>query len=133
MRVKGSLELHVLRKQGEGASRVISGDKITPDDTLRFQVSLPTAGRVSIVGIEPDGTLYPAWPLADHAAETLLPAGAKQSLPGAVQLDGPSGAEHLYVVLCPDGVDPKCASAGPARAPKCAADCTTGGFNFVRP
>lgn len=63
VRMKGDLRLTVLRRLGAGAEPVIAGDVIRPTDDLSFTVSLPDRGRIAVLGIEPDGTLYAAWPL----------------------------------------------------------------------
>ena len=128
LRVKGSLALEVVRKTPQGAQVMVSGDVFRPDDEIRFVITTPTAGRVAVVGIEPSGALYPAWPLPGHAADPVRPAGEAQPLEGAVQLDGTPGRETLYLVLCPADTEPACVSAGANQPPRCAAGCRTQPF-----
>ncbi|MCB9522428.1 MAG: hypothetical protein H6702_03490 [Myxococcales bacterium] len=129
VRMKGDLALEVARKAADGAEAMASGDVFAPDDELRFVVSLPTAGRIAIVGVEADGTLYPAWPLPQHTgAQPDRQAGPKQALTGAVQLDGKPGREVLHLVLCPADVPATCQSNGPDAAPRCPQGCRSTPF-----
>ncbi|MCA9544588.1 MAG: hypothetical protein KC613_09360, partial [Myxococcales bacterium] len=134
VRMKGALRLHVLRQVAGGAEPVASGEAIHPEDRLAFQVTLPERARVTVVGVEPTGTLYTAWPLPEHHADPVLDAGLRQALPGAVSLDGPKGVEHLYLVACPPEVeDAACEGAGADQPPACAESCRLTPFRFVRP
>lgn len=127
-RMKGSPALHVFRLEGDHAVEAISGDKFAPGDRLRFIVDLPTEGHVAVVGIEPSGKLYTAWPL-DSEVQTRFAAGSRIMLPGAVALDNQPGRETLHLVHCPVAVGPpECTSGGVGAKPVCPAGCVTTPF-----
>lgn len=112
-----------------GGSEALSGDRFQAGDRLRFVVDLPTEGQVAVLGVDASGALYQAWPLPGNDAETLRPAGPRQTLPGAVALDETPGRETLHVVLCPPDTPPLgCTSRGPDEAPACPVGCVTSPF-----
>lgn len=125
VRLKGGPALHVFRLAGERTQPVMSGERLSPGDRLRFVVDLPKEGQVAIVGVEGDGKLYTAWPLGAGAeSASQRPAGMRQELPGAVALDESEGQEPLYLVYCPEGSEaPRCTSRGATEAPACPAGC----------
>jgi hypothetical protein len=126
--MKGSLALHVFRLAGDHAEEAVSGDKFAPGDRLRFVVDLPAEGHVKVLGIEPSGALYIAWPL-DSGLQTRFAAGTRIELPGAVSLDAQPGRETLHLVHCPVKVGPPdCTSGGAGAKPVCPADCVTTSF-----
>lgn len=100
---KGSVKLNVYRaKQDapEGAP-VISGDVFAAGDSLSFAVDAPAAGHVMIVGVEPSGATYAAYPLG--ATDAAATAAGPQTIPGAVALpDSFGGDEWLHLVWCPE-------------------------------
>ncbi len=110
-RLKGALGLRVYRAREGHAVEQISGGKFSAGDRLRFRVSLPHAGKVAIIGVEENGTMYRVWPLApadgamNKTTKTDGPEG--RLLDGAFQLDSSTGEETLYLALCND--PPKCA------------------------
>jgi hypothetical protein len=123
-REKGTLALHVYRFTAGGSEAVVSGERFYAGDRLRFVVDLPRAGYASVLGVEPDGELYTAWPRGGQGTAS-LPAGAGQQLPGAVSLDESAGREMLYLVVCRSDVAPlRCASRGPGAEPTCPEGCT---------
>lgn len=128
VRAKGTLALEVARKTPDGVQPMVSGDVFRPDDEIRFLATLPDRGRIAIIGIEPNGTLYTAWPLPGHAADPVRPKGKAQGLPGAVRLDGEPGTETLHLVFCPEAVEPVCTSAGATATPTCPTGCRTAPF-----
>ncbi len=130
-RAKGGLKLEVRRKRGGVVERLLSGGEVRADDSLRFVVSLPSRGRVAVLGIEAKGTLYTAWPLDQHTA-TVFDVGQGIELPGAVQLDGPAGEELLVVVLCPEAVPVKCSAVGALTLPECPEQCTLSSLRIRR-
>lgn len=129
VRLKGGPALHVFRLAGERTQPVMSGERLSPGDRLRFVVDLPKEGQVTIVGVERDGKLYTAWPLGAqtasvNASATQRPAGLRQELPGAVALDESEGQEPLYLVYCPEqSAAPRCTSKGATDSPACPAGC----------
>lgn len=123
-REKGALALSVFRLQDGRAQQTISGDHFVTGDRIRFVVDLPTAGNVAVLGIEPKGGLYVAWPTQPRDASR--PAGKAQELPGAVALDASVGKETLYLVLCPGkSVLPAtaCQAVLPGEPPTCPRGC----------
>lgn len=128
----GGPTLHVYRLAGDRAEETLSGARFVPGDKIRFAADLPADGAVGIVGVEPNGNLYKAWPL-DGAAQTRFEAGTGVELPGAVQLDQSKGQETLYMVLCPDMKQvPRCQSRGPGAAPDCTDACKLSPFTLEK-
>jgi hypothetical protein len=129
MRTKGGAGLHVFRQTGTGSEEVFSRGAFTPGDHLRFGIDLAAESRVAIVGVQANGDLYVAWPQADGSAKSVLPAGQKQTLEGAVTLDASTGEETLYLVSCsPASIAPTCRSRGVGVAPECPSGCTLSPF-----
>lgn len=127
----GSATLHVFRLQDGHAVEAFSGDRFAPGDRLRFRVDLVQEGRVSIVGVEPSGRLYRAWPM--EGDPPLMARGQGLELPGAVALDDAPGPETLYLVHCPvEASDPDCRSTGPSTPPACAHGCTSSAFVLAK-
>lgn len=129
-REKGGAILHVFRQVGESAREAQSGDFFSPGDRLRFVIDLPARAQIRVIGIEPSGALYVAWP-QDRAVSTIFAAGRGLALPGAVALDEGVGKETLYLVSCPpsqDDPDTLCTSAGAESAPKCRSGCALSSF-----
>jgi hypothetical protein len=123
-REKGGLALQVYRLVGGQAQPALSGDTFRQGERLRFVVDLPAAGQVAVLGVEPGGGLYVAWPQSPGDGPRSL--GKRQELPGAVALDGSVGTEVLYLVLCPsDGKAPaeSCKAAGAGLPPSCPVGC----------
>ena len=132
VRVKGGLQLRVFRLEKGHSQEVLSGASFAPGDRLRFVVDVPSAGAVSVVGIDHTGALYRAWPPA--AEDVKRSAGAAQELPGAVALDDTHGDETLYLVHCPGReTAPVCESAGAGQAPRCEAGCELTAFVVKKP
>ncbi len=123
-RTKGGLRLEARLMRDQVVRRLLNGDEVGAGDTLRFVVTLPSKGRVAVLGIESTGKLYTAWPLAEHKANPVFDAGSGVELPGAVQLFGPRGDELLVLVLCPEAVPLKCVSKGASVAPSCPSVCS---------
>ncbi len=122
LRIKGGLGLEVLRQGASGSESVISGASFGAGDRLRFEVSLPKAGHVAIVGVEQSGAIYAVWPLEQQKAD--LAAGKGQLLPGAFELDDSKGKETLHLVLCPEA--PRCEAS--KEGLRCQAGCETTPF-----
>lgn len=123
-REKGGLALQVYRLVGGQAQQALSGDTFRQGERLRFVVDLPAAGQVAVLGVEPGGGLYVAWPQSPGDGQR--PAGKRQELPGAVALDGSVGKEVLYLVLCPsEGKAPgeSCKATSAGLPPSCPVGC----------
>lgn len=112
-RFKGSLGMTVHRQVGPRSEQMASGDRFAAGDRLRLVVDLPAAGRVAVWGLEANGAVYRAWPFDAPWAE--LPAGRKQALSGALELDDKPGREVLGLVFCPGEAEPLCEAAGGLR------------------
>jgi hypothetical protein len=95
LRAKGGLALHVIRADSQEA---LSGATFTAGERVRFKVDLPSAGQLTIIGIEANGQAYPVWPLTPNPRQT--PAGDAQLLSGAFAFDAASGTETLHLTLC---------------------------------
>ncbi len=133
VRQKGGAKLLVFRKVEGGASKTMSGEVFHPGDVLKFKVSLPTRGQIRVIGIDAEGTLYRAWPLAAHVdAQTVLPAGEAHELSGAIELDDSVGNEMLYLIHCPPDVEPNCASNSARATPACSTGCTSTPFTVKK-
>ncbi len=128
-RDKGGLALQVYRLVGGQAQQALSGDAFKSGDRLRFVVDLPARGQVAVLGVEPSGGLYVAWP--SGAVDSKRPMGKRQELPGAVALDASVGREVLYLVWCPgDALSPAqtCKAQSPGQPPSCPAGCRQSAF-----
>lgn len=123
-REKGGLSISVFRWVDGRAQQAISGDHFVTGDRIRFVIDLPSAGQVAVLGVEPQGGLYVAWPTDGGDAQR--PAGKQQELPGAVELDGSSGKETLYLVLCPSTAPAPAVACKAARDGSAAPDCPRG-------
>lgn len=127
VRAKGGPKLQVFAKTGAEAPReLLSGQPVAPGSRLQFMVTLDAPGYVQVLGVEPSGTLYTAWPLlgalAEHqAANRPLPAG-EHRLPGGAALDDAVGEERLHLVWCPTA-PPRCTAAGPTAPLACPPGC----------
>jgi len=129
LRAKGNAALRVYQLRGDKAEEILSGASVEPGSQLRFGVDLPTRARIRIVGVEHDGYLYTAWPLAGVDAPDVQKKGDNQLLPGAVTVDDSPGRETLYLVHCPtSAVPPKCTSRGAEQPPMCPDGCGLAGF-----
>ncbi len=127
-RTKGSLGLQVYRFAGEHSQPAVSGEHFAAGDRIRFTVTLPAPGQVSVIGVESSGMLYTAWPI-EPGTPTLFPAGKDVELPGAVSLTDSKGRETLYLVRCaPGSAAPACASRGAGEPPVCPPDCDLSPF-----
>jgi hypothetical protein len=129
LRTKGSATLHVFRQKGQGSEELVSGSTAAAGDRIRFTVDLPSRSSVRVVGIQADGQLYSAWPLAEDAEAQVLSAGHGHPLDGAEQLDDSAGHETLYLVTCPPAMKHvSCTSRGAGAEPSCPTGCTLSPF-----
>jgi len=133
IRLKGKAALRVFRSNAEGEGEIESGTPVQPGDRVRFAVDLPGPGRVEIVGVEPDGDLYTAWPMKP-SVEAVLPKGRMQVLEGTAELDDTLGTEALYLVHCPDReAAPGCERGETVEAgPRCPEGCTRSRFDLLK-
>ncbi len=120
VRVKGALRLKVFRQKGSGAELMASGAAFRAGDTLQFKVDAPGPGTIRVFGVDAKAALYTAWPLPEHSgsADQIQGPVKDQALPGAVELDDAPGAEILYLVHCPPGIEARCTAGAPIRCPE---------------
>jgi hypothetical protein len=107
VRFKGaSWELGVIARRADSRTeRLISGDRARPGERLRFEVSAPADGFVSVISLDAAGVVTPFVPASGAALP--VAGGRRQLLAGAVALDQTLGDERLLLVACaqPLGVD----------------------------
>lgn len=120
-RVKGNEpELVVYRSREGKVVKVNEGDTFKAGDALRFEVVIPRAAHVVILGVDGTGTVTPYSPPA--GAATALTAG-RHTLPHAVKLDAVAGHERVMAFICdgPFSVDEARAAASvePIARPNC--------------
>jgi hypothetical protein len=95
----GGLDLRVYRERGGEVSTTLSGEAFQAGDRLRFEVDVPDAGHMLVVGVEADGALFRAYP-NDRDESVPVEPGAGQLLPDAIELDSSVGLEVLHLVVC---------------------------------
>lgn len=78
---------------------VFPGQALSPGDSLRFQVSAPSDGFVSVISLDSKGTVTPFVPATGDAIQ--VHAGERRLLDGAVRLDDAIGPERLMLLACP--------------------------------
>lgn len=105
IRSKGGLQLRIYRAnnsapQQQKAEQVLSGARFAAGDRLQFELDLPKAGQIMVVGVEASGSLYPAYPSSGPPISRAIGSGQKQMLRDAIQLDDSVGVEWLILVFC---------------------------------
>jgi hypothetical protein len=99
VRTKGGLALDVFRKPVAGAVEVLApSGEAHPGDGLRFRLSTPRAGFITIVSIDGAGMVSSYFPDAPELAP--IAKGQAQLLDGAVELDATLGPERLLALVC---------------------------------
>jgi hypothetical protein len=129
-RSKGGLALHVYRLASGIVEPMVSGERLSAGETIKFAVDLPRAGYVNVLGIDASGKLYVAWP-SSASVSTLRQSGDGQELPGAMAPDGAEGPETLYVVQCPEATGQPvriCTAAQGSGPPVCPSSCASSPF-----
>lgn len=96
-RAKGALVLEVFCKRGEEVFQVNEGADFYAGDRLRFAYTKPAAGYLTVFGVDDRGTVFPYYQDA-MLLGMFAQAGAKQFLPGSVELDDHRGWERLFAV-----------------------------------
>lgn len=93
--------LVVYRERGETNVRVYPGERVSPDDTLRFEVrGAGRNGYVAVLGRDAAGAVSVYYPFGGKAA---APFDAKAPLlPGTIGLEGRAGEETLYALFSPN-------------------------------
>ena len=132
LRLKGNVKLQVFKSDGQGGTEILSNERLTSGDTVRFRVSVAQDAHVMIVGIEAGGKRYAAYPLEGERSAPLR-AGQQQTLPGAVTLDSSSGKEWLHLVACDQAfglADVKVGSAPETLV--LPAGCAADTFSFIK-
>jgi hypothetical protein len=78
---------------------VFQGQALSPGDSIRFQVSAPSDGFVSVISLDATGAVTPFVPATGNALA--IHAGKRVLLDGAVRLDDAIGPERLMLLACP--------------------------------
>ena len=89
--IKGTLGLEVYCQRSDRVFRVNPGDRLLPEDRIRFAVSSPGPGQVMIVSVDQKGDVslfYPAGPVE----------GGRTELEGSTILDDSKGPERIFAV-----------------------------------
>jgi anti-sigma factor RsiW len=92
--------LVVYRERGETNVRVYPGERVSPDDTLRFEMrGAEQSGYVAVLGRDAAGAIAVYHPFGRSVA---VPFDAKTPLlPGTIGLDGREGEETVYALFSP--------------------------------
>jgi anti-sigma factor RsiW len=93
--------LVVYRERGETNVRVYPGERVSPDDTLRFEVrGVERSGYVAVLGRDAAGAIAVYYPFGRNVA---VPFNAKAPLlPGTIGLEGREGEETVYALFSPN-------------------------------
>jgi hypothetical protein len=75
------------------------GQALRPRDRLRFTWRSDRAVYLAILSLDSRGTASTFFP-APGPQQALRPSGSEIELPAAVELDGATGAEELFVLSC---------------------------------
>jgi len=131
LRMKGGAVLEVLQVRGKVLARAEQGASFRSGDTLVYQVTLPQAGHLMVVGQEKTGKIYASYPANGNS--TAANKGADQRLQDSVVLDDSTGEEWLYLVHCPTPFRVETIIAGSNKnrvgTPK---DCTQSAFKMMK-
>jgi len=102
VRPKGGLSIALIREHRGEVARVESGETFHPGDRARFEITLPVAGHVRVIGVEAGGAIYPCVPVDLAAPAPWIEATTKPLLlDDTVAFDASLGREQIYVVRCP--------------------------------
>ena len=90
----GAVALDWVVRRGDRVFAPDPAQPVFPGDALRFGVRAQAAGQAAVLSLDGarHASVYHDWAAVD--------AGARQLLPGAVELDDVLGDEHLYGVVC---------------------------------
>lgn len=106
--IKGTLGLEVYCQRAGQVFRVNPGDRLLPEDRIRFAVSTPGPGRVMIVSVDRQGEVslfYPPGPVE----------GGRTELEGSTILDESRGPERIFAVFSEGALDFGAVEAAVAR------------------
>lgn len=94
----GEVTLMVYAADAAGSRRLATGDTVVPGDEIRFDVMVPAAGYIAVVGIDGTGATTVYYPYGGSAPAAIDP-GTAGVLPGAIALDAAPGDERFYAVF----------------------------------
>jgi hypothetical protein len=95
----GAWQLGVFAQYPSGRVEPVSpGAALAPGDRLRFEVSAPEDGFVSIISLD---ARHAVTPFAPASGDMAAVRKGRQLLDGAVRLDDALGPERLLLVACP--------------------------------
>ncbi|MEO5618180.1 MAG: serine/threonine-protein kinase [Candidatus Eisenbacteria bacterium] len=106
-----SVEASFLRRDGEGATRLIAGDRVKPGDRLSLEVRASRPAWIYVLNEDERGERYLLFPQPRFDARNPLPAESTFTLPGTVggkenawTVTSAGGREHFLVVASPEPV-----------------------------
>jgi hypothetical protein len=105
VRFKGALAVRVVARRGESQLVVQVGSELAAGDVLRFVVTVPAPGYLTVFSVDGRGELSPFYPETDPAKDARplrLERAGQHELPGSVTLDDAPGPERLFVVFSPE-------------------------------
>ncbi len=100
-RLKGGLDLQILRLQSDRMVLTALGDRFYKNDRLGFVVDLVSDGHIMIVGVEENGRMYVGYPMDGSAKSLGMQRGRNILLPGTLLLNGSVGREWMVLMHCP--------------------------------
>ncbi len=101
---KGALAVRVVARRGESQLVVQPGAELAAGDALRFVVTVPAPGHLTVFSVDGRGELSPFYPESEPAQDERplrLERAGQHELPGSVTLDDAPGPERLFVVYSP--------------------------------
>lgn len=105
---KGALAVRVVARRGATQLTVRSGELLAAGDALRFVITAPAPGYLSVFSLDGRGAISPFCPDSDPAADfrpLRLERAGQHELPGSVVLAAAPGPERLFVVFSVDTFD----------------------------
>jgi hypothetical protein len=106
-RPKGEVSFEVIRRDLHGrVGDVASGDRLRPDEAIRFRVTVHEPGYLTILGIDAARAITPYATTLAVARETPL------LVAGSIILDATLGPERIVAVVCDWPVPPAVLIAG---------------------
>ncbi len=96
--IKGTLGLEVYCQRAGQVFRVHTGDRLLPEDRIRFAVSTSGAGHLMIVSVDQRGEVSLFYPLGPVV-------GGRAELEGSTILDESKGPERIFVVFSEEVFD----------------------------
>ena len=93
--LKGGLSLEIFCRRGERVFPVGPGDRLLPEDMIRFVPALPGPGYLMVISVDDQGRASLYYPNSESAAAPTT--GERAPLPGSVILDSSEGPERIFL------------------------------------